>query len=229
MDRRLDVRALSNAQYEDVEIILGRGSDATPLPESFSDAGALVKGSAAALWDAQGGKISTGERRDVNLGFEAGDGNVVILRDRGHVSKCWATLVVHGRMLKKGWQILMDEFNQPEIFHANQNVSILISYKNHSLAVAGRSQCISHGESERAQQMFECAYFLDGDFTRIPVGGPQGQQLRGPSCAFCSMEMALQDYLRDLRGQNAICSSLPSRAWTSSATRRQQWMGSSAG
>lgn len=230
MDRHLHVRALSiDMQYEDMAIILGSGSDAMLLPESFNDVGALVKGNTAALWDTEGGKISTGECRGVSLEFETDDGNVVLLRDRGHVSpSVGQPLTSYGRMLKKGWQILMGEFNQPKLFHATQNVSIPISYKNRSLVVAGRLQRISHVctvKMSMPSKWSKAPISWRVTSQGFPLVSSGANNYVGPPERFAQGECAT-GLPMGLRKQNATRSSLP-RTWTSSATRRQQWMGSS--
>eukprot|EP00438_Fugacium_kawagutii_P013012 Skav219672 [mRNA] locus=scaffold3149:113084:120619:+ [translate_table: standard] len=124
---------------DEVEIILDSGSDATVLPLDYSRAGQATS-HVGMLWDAQGSRIATYGCRDVSIEFVTEDGMNVSMKDRGHVSeKVQQPLLSFGRLLKRGWGIVIDEQdNRPKLYHFAKGLKIPIEYKNDSLVVMGK-------------------------------------------------------------------------------------------
>ena len=140
----LHVRGVTREVEEDVlwDIVLDSGSDATVLPADLAFAGRGLRDEGT-LWDAQGNQIATAGCREVQLELHGEGGDIVLLKDKVHISQqVKQPLISYGRLLRRGWTITLDD--GPKLTHEESGVKIPITFKNDSLQVSGYVRMLSH-------------------------------------------------------------------------------------
>ncbi len=139
-----EIRAVAevdeNDEYEDpVAIIIDSGADAPIFPSAWRSAGRRIGGEDCAkiLQDAQGNKIPTQGKRDVEITLKDSLGRKVVFRERVTISDAVSQpILCFGKMMEQGWSI--DGREQVMVHHSvDEEIKVPVEMQNRSVTVMG--------------------------------------------------------------------------------------------
>ena len=146
-----EIRAVVTQVDEDVEygepvsIIIESGADAPIFPSAWRRAGGKVGGddSRKILQDAQGNKIPTQGKREVEITLKDSLGRSVVFRERVTISDAVSQpILCFGKMMEQGWSI--DGREQMMVHHdALEEIKVPVEMQNRSVTVMGHIQYFS--------------------------------------------------------------------------------------
>ena len=145
-----EIRAMAEVdedeEHEMVSIIIDSGADAPIFPSAWRSAGRRVGEDEGRkiLQDAQGNRIPTQGKREVEITLKDNLGRKVVFRERVTISDAVSQpILCFGKMMEQGWSI--DGREQMMVHHdALEEIKVPVEMQNRSVTVMGHIRVVHH-------------------------------------------------------------------------------------
>ena len=145
-----EIRAMAEVdedeEHEMVSIIIDSGADAPIFPSAWRSAGRRVGEDEGRkiLQDAQGNRIPTQGKREVEITLKHNLGRKVVFRERVTISDAVSQpILCFGKMMEQGWSI--DGREQMMVHHdALEEIKVPVEMQNRSVTVMGHIRVVHH-------------------------------------------------------------------------------------
>ena len=147
-----EIRAIAEQDEEDdkcepVAIIIDSGADAPIFPSTWRRSGRRVEGDDGRriLQDAQGNKIPTQGKREVEVTLKDSHGRKVVFREKVTISDAVSQpILCFGKMMEQGWSI--DGREQMMVHHGEDyEIKVPVEMQNRSVTVMGYIRVVQQG------------------------------------------------------------------------------------